>query len=41
MADFDDKINDGVDNARNGMGNFRDDAGERISGMREDEDDTS
>lgn len=41
MADFDDKIRDGVDNAQNGMGNFRDEADERMASLRDDEDDTS
>lgn len=41
MADFDDKIKDGSINAQNGMGNFRDEADERIAGLRDDEDDTS
>lgn len=41
MADFDDKIKDGADNAKNGMGNFKEDAEERIAGMRDNEDDSS
>lgn len=40
MADFDDKMKDTADNAKNGMGNWKDEGEDRLSGMREDDSET-
>lgn len=41
MADIDNKAQSSADDARTGMGNFKDEADERIAGLRDEEEDTS